>query len=126
MNTIDRSVDSFDFALRRRFMWEEVEPNYDVIKNELTKNHGTELAESLENLNKEIEKDELLGRDYRIGHSYALALKNKKFDKAKDAKEFLWIEFIRPLMQEYLRGLGDNLKSNEKLKSFKNSFDKGV
>ena len=33
MNNIDRSVDSFDFALRRRFSWEEVEPNFDIIRN---------------------------------------------------------------------------------------------
>lgn len=35
MNTIDRSVESFDFALRRRFRWIEVPPNYEVLTNYL-------------------------------------------------------------------------------------------
>ncbi len=32
MNTIDRSVESFDFALRRRFRWEEVVPDMALLK----------------------------------------------------------------------------------------------
>jgi 5-methylcytosine-specific restriction protein B len=130
MNTIDRSVDSFDFALRRRFMWEEIEPDYEVIRtrDKLNKrfsdgkNLGEEMANSLQSLNELIAKDELLGRDYRIGHSYVLAIENKTFEKLNDVKNFLWHESIKPLMQEYLRGLGDSQQSNVKLESFKKSF----
>jgi len=128
MNTIDRSVDSFDFALRRRFMWEEILPDYSVIKTELNKslsdgnNLGVKLAKSFENLNNEIKNNELLGSDYQIGHSYALNIKHKSFEKVKDAKNFLWQEFIKPLIQEYLRGLGDSKKSSEMLKSFQKEF----
>ena len=32
MNDIDRSVDSFDMALRRRFFWKEIRCNYDFIQ----------------------------------------------------------------------------------------------
>lgn len=128
MNTIDRSVDSFDFALRRRFMWEEILPNYKIIKTELDKtladgnNLGIKLAESFENLNRIIKDNDLLGNDYQIGHSYALNIKHKSFEKIKDVKYFLWNEFIKPLIQEYLRGLGDSKKSNELLESFKKEF----
>ncbi len=128
MNTIDRSVDSFDFALRRRFMWEEIEPNYDVIKSELNKilpdgnNLGIKLSESFINLNTKIKEDELLGKDYQIGHSYALVIKNKQFEKIQEVKNFLWNEFLKSLIQEYLRGLGDNQKSNEILEIFKKEF----
>lgn len=128
MNTIDRSVDSFDFALRRRFMWEEIEPNYDVIKSELNKNLpdgnnlGIKLSESFINLNTKIRENELLGKDYQIGHSYALVIRNKQFEKIQEVKNFLWNEFLKSLIQEYLRGLGDNQKSNEILEIFKKEF----
>ena len=36
MNDIDRSVESMDFALRRRFIWKEVEVTRDLLKNSLT------------------------------------------------------------------------------------------
>jgi len=121
MNTIDRSVDSFDFALRRRFSWEEIEPNYEVIKIEL-RQHGEDIANSFKALNKAIREHEFLGNDYQIGHAYALNIKNKEFENKTEAKEFLWKEFIKPLMQEYLRGLGDSKKSGELLNEFANKF----
>ena len=128
MNTIDRSVDSFDFALRRRFNWEEIFADYNVIKEELdktlldNKNLGIELSKSFQKLNNMIKNNELLGSDYQIGHSYALNIKHKYFVKVKDAKDFLWQRFLKPLIQEYLRGLGDSKKSNEILESFQKEF----
>ncbi len=121
MNTIDRSVDSFDFALRRRFSWEEINPNYEVIKSEL-KQYADNIANSFKDLNEAIKKEDFLGSDYQLGHAYALNIKNKEFDSATKAKEFLWKEFIRPLMQEYLRGLGDSNKSNDLLDKFRKQF----
>ncbi|HEF1579923.1 TPA: hypothetical protein R8T33_000387 [Campylobacter coli] len=32
MNDLDKSIDSFDLALRRRFIWQEMTCDYDVIK----------------------------------------------------------------------------------------------
>lgn len=128
MNTIDRSVDSFDFALRRRFMWEEISPDYNVIKVELNRklsdnnNLGDKLSESFKKLNEMIKKEPLLGSDYQIGHSYALNIEHKSFEKVQDAKNFLWGEFIKPLIQEYLRGLGDSTKSNDMIEEFKKIF----
>ena len=121
MNTVDRSVDSFDFALRRRFSWEEIEQSYEVIKTEL-KQYGENIANSFKALNEAIKKHEFLGNDYQIGHAYALNIKNKEFENAKEAKRFLWREFIKPLIQEYLRGLGDSKKSDELLNEFANKF----
>jgi 5-methylcytosine-specific restriction protein B len=124
MNNIDRSVDSFDFALRRRFMWEEVHPNYWVIKRELSQKWKGDLASSLERLNNAIENTEFLGKDYRIGHSYALYIKpiQFKYDNVTDVKELLWQDFIKPLIQEYLRGLGNEQKAKEALSGFRKSF----
>ncbi len=125
MNNIDRSVDSFDFALRRRFMWEEVHPDFNIVRNQLTEEWKDKLAESFENLNIAITLDELLNKDYRIGHSYALQIKpiQTNFKNIKDARTFLWNDFIKPLLEEYLRGMGDERKALEKLNKFKDSFD---
>ncbi|WP_457618885.1 McrB family protein [Lutibacter sp.] len=124
MNNIDRSVDSFDFALRRRFMWEEVQPDFNIVKNTLTANWKNDLASAFEKLNKKIEEEELLGKDYRIGHSYALVIApiENRFDSVTEVKSFLWKDFIKPLLEEYLRGLGDENKVNEKLEQFCKEF----
>ena len=124
MNNIDRSVDSFDFALRRRFMWEEVHPDFNIVRNILTANWKNDLTSAFEKLNKKIEEEELLGKDYRIGHSYALEVKpiQDKFDSVTEVKEFLWKDYIKSLLEEYLRGLGDERKAQEKLNQFKKEF----
>lgn len=130
MNNIDRSVDTFDFALRRRFMWKEIHPNYNPIQSVLSK-HGwsdewcDSLSDSLESLNNSIETDEILNKNYRIGQSYVLELRKIKpdhFDSIVKTKEFLWDNFIQPLLEEYLRGLGDEKKSEEKIEGFKSKF----
>ncbi len=116
MNTIDRSVDSFDFALRRRFSWEEIAPDYEVIKEKLSSKIAVSIAKSLEAVNTEITKNPLLGSDYQIGHSYALNLENQEQMNPKNAKDFLWKNFIEPLLQEYFRGLGDSKSNIDTLK----------
>jgi 5-methylcytosine-specific restriction protein B len=123
MNNIDRSVDSFDFALRRRFMWEEIEPEYDIIREELPR-WGQALADSLEKLNIQISEEKLLGKDYRIGHAYILNIKSieNRFDGIMEARRFLWEEFIHALLGEYLRGLGDEQQTIEKIELFKTTF----
>ncbi|MFX4762716.1 hypothetical protein ABTB43_18795 [Acinetobacter baumannii] len=69
MNTIDRSVESFDFALRRRFSWQEVKPDTGLLKFYLSEHCAKwiELASSLEELNENIKAQALLGNDYQIG-----------------------------------------------------------
>ena len=124
MNNIDRSVDSFDFALRRRFMWEEVQPDFNIVRNILTANWKDDLASAFEKLNKKIEVEELLGKDYRIGHSYALEITpiQNRFDSVTEVKLFLWNNYVKSLLEEYLRGLGDERKAQDKLNQFKNEF----
>jgi len=124
MNNIDRSVDNFDFALRRRFMWEEVQPNFNIVRNILTANWKDDLASAFETLNEKIEQEELLGKDYRIGHSYALEVMpiQNKFESVTEVKNFLWNDYIKPLLEEYLRGLGDEQKTQEKLEQFREEF----
>ena len=111
MNTIDRSVESFDFALRRRFSWEEVSPDNELLRNHLKKNYKIweGLADRLANLNSKICKEkQLLGPDYQIGHAYFWNLPDPTM---KDLSEnqlatIIWNDRIKPLLQEYLRGTG--------------------
>ena len=132
MNNVDRSVDAFDFALRRRFMWKEIHPNYHVIRTELVKvgwsdSEANTISQALNSLNSLIENDNVLDKNYRIGHSYILELTKldkDRFDSISKASEFLWYNFIQPLLEEYLKGLGNEQKANEKIGRFKSSFVK--
>jgi len=108
MNTIDRSVESFDFALRRRFRWEEIKPDTTLLHYHLMKHNSKweKLAENLKNLNIEIEKEPLLGRDFQIGHAYLWDLHYSKQLTIKEVRNAVWDDSLAPLIQEYLRGTG--------------------
>lgn len=94
MNTADRSVEALDTALRRRFEFKEMMPDYKVIKHEEVE--GIQLAKVLKVINKRIEL--LIDRDHTIGHSYFVGVNTtKKLAKAFNNK-------IVPLLQEYFYG----------------------
>lgn len=96
MNTADRSVEALDTALRRRFSFEEVAPNPDLIKEKGLVVDGIDLAELLTMLNDRIEK--LLDRDHLIGHSYFLSVKTVA------ALQTVFYKNIIPLLQEHFFG----------------------
>lgn len=119
MNDIDRSVESMDFAMRRRFAWKEInaksrqtmldeesawgangKPSDDIIK---------EMKNRMDNLNAAIidkygyedlsNKDKIgLSKAYQIGASYFL--KYSLYNNFDD----LWTNHIEGLLYEYLRG----------------------
>ena len=121
MNNIDRSVESFDFALRRRFRWEEMTPDYTLLKHHLNQYHGewTGLANNFKSLNEEIAKETLLGTDYQIGHAYFMNLKYQTHMSIDEVRTQIWKDRIRPLLEEYLRGTG---QTEELLGTFKRAF----
>lgn len=102
MNDIDRSVDSFDFAMRRRFRFIELKANEQL--EMLSSIEDEELREQaikrMTNLNNEIIKVEGLNRNYQIGAAYFLKLKTLSFDE-------LWRDYLQPLLQEYIQGMYD-------------------
>ena len=102
MNDIDRSVDSFDFAMRRRFRF--VELRADECLEMLASLENEELeAEAIRRmaaLNKAIAEVEDLNENYQIGASYFLKLKTLDFDQ-------LWTDYLQPLLQEYIQGMYD-------------------
>lgn len=121
MNTIDRSVESFDFALRRRFRWEEIIPNIDVLRSHLNdfNKPWAPLADDLQKLNSKIVEEPLLGHDYQIGHAYLMNLKYDPNLPLKEVRQLIWDDSIRPLLQEYLRGTG---KEVDLMSSFSENF----
>lgn len=121
MNTIDRSVESFDYALRRRFHWEEVPPDTELLRFHLNQFCKTwvPLADNLEELNTRIAKEPLLGHDYQIGHAYLMNLKYDTSLTVAEVRGRVWDDYILPLLQEYLRGTG---KEAELIDSFWEAF----
>lgn len=121
MNTIDRSVESFDFALRRRFSWEEVTPDTGLLKYHLNQfcKEWAPLADNLEALNTKISGEPLLGHDYQIGHAYLMNLNYATSLTVSEVRERVWDDFINPLLHEYLRGTG---KESELIGAFGKTF----
>jgi Cdc6-like AAA superfamily ATPase len=102
MNDIDRSVDSFDMALRRRFFWKHYECNYDVVAEKYEDESDLEsYSLNCRNLNQHIvsENGFNLGESYQLGHSYFLNPKKLNSQHIKKA----WDNNIAPLLKEYLR-----------------------
>lgn len=101
MNDIDKSVDSFDFAMRRRFRFIEIKAEERL---EMLASLGDELENEairrMTALNQEILNTEELNENYQIGGSYFLKLKDLTFDQ-------LWTDYLCPLLQEYIRGMYD-------------------
>lgn len=110
MNDIDRNVETFDFALRRRFDWIPIKAN-DFMETSLRSMLGDEvdckdLAQRAINMNKVISGESGkrfgLNEDYHIGPAYF-----KDYDKNKSMDENLddiWKHNIEPILREYLRG----------------------
>lgn len=119
MNDIDRSVDTFDFALRRRFQWVNIEANKvmqptlgKILKNRNVPNEKVEkLATNVINMNNVMEQEEyrqfLLNKAYHIGPAYF-----KNFDGSKESLKTIWEEKVQSILTEYVRGRdADTVKS---------------
>lgn len=102
MNDIDRSVDSFDFAMRRRFRFVELraDERLEMLASLENEELEAEAIRRMAALNKEIAAVEDLNENYQIGASYFLKLKTLDFDQ-------LWTDYLQPLLQEYVQGMYD-------------------
>ena len=108
MNLADRSLAMVDYALRRRFSFITLKPQFesDIFRKWLEdRSMGAELIDLIINkmsaLNKVIREDSLLGENYQVGHSY--------FCPKGDDFEGLSVDWYRaiidkeivPLLKEY-------------------------
>lgn len=125
MNDIDRSVESMDLAMRRRFSFREITAE-ESAEEMLTKENDQlsdldneiidEMKIRMTNLNSAIVSDEIgLSFAYQIGAAYFLKYNMYK----KESKPFscLWNYNLEPLLREYLRGQADMEDKMEKLKA---------
>lgn len=134
MNDIDRSVESMDFAMRRRFAWQEVkaEENTGMLDNlQEMKNEVVEIMKRLNNViwnettNTGIEG---LSAAYHIGGSYFSKLKlylNDDHSNKSAAYKHLWDNHLKGVLSEYLRGMPDAMENLRKLENtyFKEDVD---
>ena len=111
MNDIDRSVESMDFAMRRRFAFKEITAAQSAENFELSENTKTRM----ESLNNAISKIDGLNSAYHIGAAYF-----KQLDDDMETSDELWENSLHDLLVEYLKGSG-NEESN--LELLKNAFD---
>jgi hypothetical protein len=106
MNTADRSLAMVDYALRRRFMFFDLEPGFDATGfADLLRSRGassdliSRIRSRMKSLNDEIARNPHLGRGFRIGHSYFCPGDQTRADDA-------WYRAvvtseIAPLVEEY-------------------------
>lgn len=123
MNDIDRSVESMDFAFRRRFAFYEISAqdsegiifaakDWDEDKKQIA-------VDRMSALNKAIVDKCGLTEQYQIGGAYFLKLKDVGFNFNR-----LWNEYIRGTLYEYFRGLPSK-EIEEKMKLLKGAYDSG-
>jgi|GEM_PF-6524241 len=114
MNDIDRSVESFDFALRRRFQWIDVKANdvmYDVLREmlKIDKKDVSRLAAAAIEMNTVISDESFnfgLSVAYHIGPAYYKSYTGNNIDA-------IWENKIEPILREYTRG-----RSNDSVEQF--------
>lgn len=111
MNTADRSIALIDIALRRRFGFWEMPPDFNQLKRDVENFEENSLLSKsiikLEDINMRIREEDNLGKEKEIGHSFFYSIDGKE-DEAIIA---IWQNEIFPLLEEYYYGESDALSS---------------
>ncbi|MGL6032852.1 MAG: McrB family protein [Kurthia gibsonii] len=121
MNDIDRSVESFDFALRRRFVWVDVKANsimFKSLKSMRDDNYNESLTdeklklvvENIKNMNNIMTETRYgLSEAYHIGPAYFKELVRVSDDEVENKLEEIFVKRIDSILREYTRGRKSNV-----------------
>jgi len=92
MNTADRSLTHIDFAMRRRFAFKRIDPDFSILNKWAQENNLNveRLVHLIEEINEKIDND-----DYSIGISYFMK------DNLLEKLESIWKYEIYPYIQDY-------------------------
>ncbi len=105
MNTADRSLALVDYALRRRFAFIDLAPDYDILRRKMVVDNGVDkekLIQNLKFLNETICNNLSLGPGFQIGHSYFLRRSNGAVEVITiELLNIIWAYELEPLLLEY-------------------------
>ncbi len=133
MNDVDRSIDSFDLALRRRFKWIQKYCDYEVIAEKLIEKRYksetvTDYIDYCKALNDFIctdSKDGLcLGRSYEIGHSFFMHILDIPGQKTitMNKRKLVFENYIEGTLKEYIRQVADESEISNLIDRARNAF----
>ncbi|WP_334352871.1 McrB family protein [Companilactobacillus sp. HBUAS56257] len=111
MNDIDRSVDSIDFAMRRRFRFINIKADSQINMLDSLKEKD-DAIKRMRSLNAAIINDTELNEDYQVGAAYFLKLKEISYQE-------LWNDYLEPLLHDYVRGM---YSEKEDMMKFENAY----
>ncbi len=128
MNDVDRSIDAFDLALRRRFKWKRMDCDYTVLKDTLNYENLNDYVAACERLNNYIVHDLNLGKSYEFGHSFFLKMLSVKNNNetgkiANTNMTKLFDDYLESTLREYLRANFSESELDDKLKIAKEKFN---
>jgi 5-methylcytosine-specific restriction protein B len=107
MNLADRSLALVDLALRRRFAFVTLEPNFGIAWQQYCKARGAPdgliqgIGHAIVLLNKAISADKSLGSQFSVGHSFLTPADEMDPPKWKTWIGNVILTEIRPLLLEY-------------------------
>lgn len=148
MNSIDKSLVTFDLALRRRFSFYKVMPQIPVLNTILAAyqisqkslstflSHCLKLNAQISGVNEDGDSNAdknalMLGEDYQIGQAYFAKIKDflktvpskgKEQDIRPDHMQKLWSYHLLPLLEEYLGNQVEDADIKKKLKEIEKQF----
>ncbi len=131
MNDVDKSIDAFDLALRRRFKWIRKDCDYEVIEETKFKN-GDDFSnietyvKACRNLNYYINTKLGLGKSYEFGHSFFMkmtAMASRKEITTKNLESLFQLH-LSPTLKEYLRAMFAESELDNKLQNALEEFIK--
>lgn len=123
MNDVDKNIDTFDLALRRRFKWIRMDCDYNVLESEISHKgkeykNLQEYREGCEAFNKYISEELNMGKSYEFGHSFFMKIQDytKSTKITEDSVKKLFDFYLKPTLEEYLRAFFDESEIEKKTK----------